>query len=165
MLEADILTMNQLNPTIEEEYFEYQITTLYNFYKELGYDLNNHELFKTRQQFLETIQHTTQKLKIYNDFLVKNNVSSKSMELLKNDLKNAKTSEEVYESYTVYLDNLTKECMLYILNNNLIDIEKEKQLLIEQYPNTNDNFINKILSDTISKKTFEIIVKTVSDDI
>ena len=164
-IQKDIATLKILNnEDATNELFNYQLSTIYDFYKKLGYNLSEDKYIKTRQQILEQIQNSYVFVNLLEEYFKNNNIENSNKNTLLENFKKNNTGQYHYKAYMSYKNTLLKDFYFYIINNGLIDIEKEKQLIKEQYQTENETIIEEILTNTIQDKGIDIILNSISNN-
>lgn len=137
----------------------FQINTIYNYYKSLGYNLEEEKYTNTRQEILKNIQDDYATTNLFNNFLLKNNILSENTKKLQEKYKNLKTGSDLYSTYEFYKSAIKEEALFYIIKNKLIDIEKDKNELQNSTNITDNSVLYEMVFQNNRDKFYEILLK------
>ena len=153
----DYLTLTTINSNVPADYYDFQLTTLYNFYNKLGYDLNNIAFNKTRNQLLNNMQSDIELVTYLEQYLEKNNIENKNKKTLEDNLKMLTEKSDIYITYKNYIDILFQEVFYHVLSTEKIDIEAEKTKIKQELQISDEAKINDVLQYVIKEKIYDII--------
>lgn len=159
-LKKDIASLETFNyDHTSESLLKYELNEIYNFYKNLGYNLEDETNIKTRQQVLGQIQDSFIVINKLEEYAKIKNIDNSELESLKSKMKTEKDPEKSLSIYSNYINNLNNKIAKYILENNLVDVENIQKEIDNNFPGIDETLRIQLINEKINQLIPEIIAK------